>query len=844
MVPADRRLVIRPAPRAVALFRSLSRAAGAAVALVGGLALAGWIFDVTLLKSVLPGLVPMKPSAALAFVLAGASLRLLHVERPEPRVGRIAVACAGLAAVIGLLTLSERLAGWDLRIDRSLVREAAAGTAPPGRMAPTTALNFLLLGLALLLLHAGRAYRRAQSLSLAAGLVALLALIGYLYGVEALYRMRLYTDMALHAALAFVVLSAGVLFARPERGLMAIVTSDRVGGAVARRLLPAVLVAPIALGWVRLQGERAGLYETEFGLALVIAAAVAVLFVSIWTYATSLDRAAAERELADEALRRNEARFRGLIEGAPDAIVIADAEGRIVLVNAQTERLFGYARDELLGQPVEMLLPERLRGVHVGHRAGYRAVPRTRPMGGGPDLLARRKDGSELPVEVSLSPLESDGGLLVTSAVRDITERKRAEEEIRRRHREADEVARLARQLTETLDVAEVGRRTVETVTPVFGAERSILRLLQPDGALRAVAWEGRESSRMVVRSVLPAGVGLMQRAVAAGKFVRSPDELHEPGVVLDDELRRLLEARDDRAILAVPLSVKGRVIGTLAIRDRTGRAFSEAEAALLQTLADQAALALENARLYAGLEQRVAERTADLEAANKELEAFAYSVSHDLRAPLRAMDGFSRMLLAKHSPQLSEEARRHLLVVRKNARQMGQLIDDLLAFSRLSRQPLETRAVAPSLLVREALDDLRADWEARRVEVVVGELPECEADPKLLRQVFVNLLSNALKFTRGREAARIEVGSRREGDGHVCFVRDNGVGFDMRYADKLFGVFQRLHRAEDYEGTGVGLAIVQRIVHRHGGRVWAEAKLDEGATFSFTLVGGGTAHD
>jgi PAS domain S-box-containing protein len=240
--------------------------------------------------------------------------------------------------------------------------------------------------------------------------------------------------------------------------------------------------------------------------------------------------------------------------------------------------------------------------------------------------------------------------------------------------------------------------------------------------------------------------------------------------------------------------------------------------------------------RLNAELEQRVIERTAQLEAANKELEAFSYSVSHDLRAPLRAVDGFSRILLEEYASQLVPTAQRYLQLVRGNVRQMGQLIDDLLTFSRLSRQPLRKQTVAPADLVRRVLADLHAEQAGRRVETVIGELPPCQADPALLRQVLVNLLANALKFTRRRGLARIEIGCQKSDGKWVYFVKDNGVGFDMRYAHKLFGVFQRLHRAEEYEGTGVGLAIVQRILHRHGGRAWAEAAVDRGATFYFTL--------
>ena len=239
---------------------------------------------------------------------------------------------------------------------------------------------------------------------------------------------------------------------------------------------------------------------------------------------------------------------------------------------------------------------------------------------------------------------------------------------------------------------------------------------------------------------------------------------------------------------------------------------------------------------LNASLERRVAERTAQLEAANRELEAFSYSVSHDLRAPLRAMDGFSQAVLEDFGARLPEEGRRYLETIRSSAQRMGELIDDLLAFARLSRQELNRRQVDTGQLVRGVLADLGSPWPGRLVQLRVGALPSCVADPALLKQVWVNLLSNALKYTRRREQAEIEIGCARAGGPDVFFVRDNGAGFDPRYAGKLFGVFQRMHRLEDYEGTGVGLAIVQRIVHRHGGRVWAEAQVDRGATFYFTL--------
>jgi light-regulated signal transduction histidine kinase (bacteriophytochrome) len=263
-------------------------------------------------------------------------------------------------------------------------------------------------------------------------------------------------------------------------------------------------------------------------------------------------------------------------------------------------------------------------------------------------------------------------------------------------------------------------------------------------------------------------------------------------------------------------------------------------ESEVYETLRAQLSSALQGALLITELQREVAERTqaeAALEATNQELEAFAYSVSHDLRAPLRAIDGFSGILIDEHARQLAPEAQRYLGLVRENVRRMSQLVDDLLAFSRLGWQELHKQSVSPAELVDRVLQDLRLEQGERSVEVVVGDLPPCQADPALLRQVYANLLSNAFKFTRGRDRARIDVGSEQEGDQCVYFVRDNGEGFDMRYANRLFGVFQRLHGEQEYEGTGVGLAIVQRIVHRHGGRVWAEAEMSRGATFYFVLA-------
>ena len=240
--------------------------------------------------------------------------------------------------------------------------------------------------------------------------------------------------------------------------------------------------------------------------------------------------------------------------------------------------------------------------------------------------------------------------------------------------------------------------------------------------------------------------------------------------------------------------------------------------------------------RLNKELEQRVVDRTAELADANKELEAFSFSVSHDLRAPLRHMEGFIEILQSAKGPSLDSEARQYLQTISDAARQMGRLIDDLLAFSRTARAELRKTRIHMSELVQGAIRDLRHEYETRKIKWTVGELPVVHADPALLRQVMFNLLSNALKYTRTRSEAHIEIGSKRSSAEDIIYVRDNGVGFDMRYYHKLFGVFQRLHRATDFEGTGVGLANVRRIILRHAGRTWAESELGHGAIFFFSL--------
>src|SRR5271165_4079571 len=495
-----------------------------------------------------------------------------------------------------------------------------------------------------------------------------------------------------------------------------------------------------------------------------------------------------ERKRAEEALRRAGAYNRRLLEASLDPLVTIGPDGKITDVNEATEAATGYPRAELIGKDFADYFTEPEEA-----REGYMRVFREGLFRDYP-LEIRHRDGRVTPVVYNASVYRDEAGQVigVFAAARDITAQKRTEAELR--------------QQSHLIDLAH---------DAIFIRGR--------DGTIRS--WN-RGAEQMYGWTKVEA-LGRISHDLFGTRFPVSLAEFEDRMARDGSWEGELIHSRRDGAQI---------VVASRQVLDREERGEATDVLEMDSDITERKRAHDELRRLKGELEERVVMRTAQLEAANKDLESFAYSVSHDLRAPLRAIDGFCQILMTEHAPGLDGEPRRYLQRVSENTRKMGLLIDELLHFSRLGRQPMTRQPVAMADLVRQCLEELQGEREGREVEVILGELPPCRADAALLKQVWLNLLANALKFTRSRAQARIEAGSFARDGETVYFVRDNGVGFDMAYADKLFGVFQRLHRQEDYEGTGVGLALVERIIHRHGGQVWAEARPDQGAAFFFTL--------
>lgn len=470
-----------------------------------------------------------------------------------------------------------------------------------------------------------------------------------------------------------------------------------------------------------------------------------------------------------------EQKFSSLLDAAPDATVIVDEDGVIKMINQQMINLFGYSRKDIIGKPVENLIPENLRKQHVHHRTDFAKQPKIRPMGAGIELNAIKKNGIAFPVEISLSPIQTEEGMLISASIRDITIRKKAEEKFR-----------------SLLDSAPDATVIVD--------EKGIIQMIN-NQTENLFGYARNEIIGKPVEVLIPAE--LRERHIQhRGNFtksarIRAMGEGIELNAVTKNGKSFPVE------ISLSPIQTEEGMLVSASVRDISSRKKLEDE----------------------------------LKKSNSELEAFTYSVSHDLRAPLRGIIGFTAILEEDYAGKLDDEAKRITSVIRENTLKMGHLIDDLLAFSRTGKLEMIRTQINMKTMVNEIIQELVPDKnEQSKITWHVHPLPPVNADLSTIRQVWVNLISNAIKYSGKKDYPVIEIGSYFDNGKVVFYIKDNGVGFDEQYKHKLFKVFQRLHDPEEFEGTGVGLALVEKIVSKHGGNVWAEGFEDEGASFYFSL--------
>jgi PAS domain S-box-containing protein len=798
----------------------------AAIALA---AITGWIAGIPLLARLVPLTEPLKMNAAVGLLALSGSI---VVATRRARGGVTALALVAFA--IGAATAIEHAFAIDLGIDEILVAESQRSVRP-GRMSIEASVALMILGIAIPLRVRSNRDRLSGGIAALVSLGALFVLLRYLFFVPDLRELGARVHLSLGGALALLMLGLATAALRPGQGWFGLLERGETAPArLARLIVPFAVAIPIASAWARLAAERAGILTRESSAALGVGLTSVLFIAAVLASAMGLHRSVLAQAAKDEELRRSEERFRLAALATSDALYDWDVTGGVLWWGDGVRTLFGWHPDEVrtdLGWWSERIHPEERDTV----LSSLDATVLGRGSGWSMEYRFRHRDGSWRDVLERGFVIRDAAGSAerMIGSLTDLTERKSAErllrsanEELERRVAErTEELQRANERLADEVMIrrnAEIdllGER--DFVTAILETLATVLVVIDPTGrvvrmnpaAERLTGWSAEQiGSTPLWETLIPeeereAVLGVF-RDLRAGDF---PSTFENHWKTKAGELRRI--AWSNNALVGKDGGIRF-IIGSGV--DVTAERRAQQEQARQKRELELATVALAES--------------------NRELEAFSYSVSHDLRAPLRAIEGFARALEEDAGPLLSGSALDALRRIRAASIRMGELIDALLTLSRIARSELRHDAVALSALAAEVVERLRAADPARRVEVVVTPGLQASGDSRLLRIVLENLIGNAWKFTARTEGSRIEVGQALRPEGAAYYVRDNGAGFDMAYASKLFAPFQRLHSLSEFPGTGIGLATVQRIVARHGGNVWAEAAPGRGATFYFTL--------
>ncbi len=765
-----------------------------AAVILGAIAvLIGWQLDNNYLKSPLRGSKEMNPAAAAEFIFSGISF-LLITYRPYSRLKQIiGKLLAFLVLAIGAAKLLFFIANVNLQIDEILFSSRIGDD----RVVAIAAVCFLLTGVSLLMINTkGKRNENLSDLILLILIsLSVFSILGYFFQVTLFYGLITYVPMAVHAAVCFLFLSLGIFLFKCDMGLMQNLTTTLAGSIAARRLIPAAILVPVLLGILRTVAHEESLFTMEFGITILVFAIIVVLLTIIWHNTRLLNKRDLERQRAQRAQRQSEEQIQSIFRAAPDAVVVIDEAGTILKWNSKAESIFGWKSAEAVGSSLpQTILPKRLQ---EGENSGLNHFLGSTPEDvseASIELRAVNKNNEEFNVAFSIAPATVDERKVFIAFARDITEQKKGEEE----RRQAEIII----------------QRQKQDIQDFIDSMSTMCAKVATDGRLLMV-------NKIAIKAAgLPIDE-LMNTNFLDGQWWTYNTEVHDKVCKAFKKACSGIAINYDEKIFVFGqiLPINFSLMPIMGLDGNVEYIVAEGR--------DISSIKLTEAALQ--------KRTNELEHANRELEAFSYSVSHDLRAPLRIIDGYSEIVVNEYGSKIDDEAKKMFGVIRENTSKMGQLIDDLLNLSRLGRKELVIQPVDMKTMV-ELVAAEQISLKNKIVTLEIGELHDAEGDSNLLRQVWVNLISNAIKYSRDREKPMIEISSLPNQEEIVYSIKDNGAGFNMKYADKLFGVFQRLHKMSEYEGTGVGLALVQRIVTRHGGRVWAEAQVNKGATFYFSL--------